>query len=34
LTGRREKSLGNPSELTADAFIKKGKGSERNDNLK
>jgi hypothetical protein len=34
LTGRREKLLGNPSKLTGDAFTKKGRGSERNSNLK
>jgi hypothetical protein len=34
LTGKREKLLENPFELTGDAFIKKGKGSEKNDNLK
>jgi hypothetical protein len=34
LIGRREKLLGNPSELTGDAFIKKGTELERNNNLK
>jgi hypothetical protein len=35
LTGRRRnKSAGNPSKLTGDAFIKEGKGSERNNSLK
>jgi hypothetical protein len=34
LTGRREKSLGNPTKLTENALSKKEKESERNNNLK
>jgi hypothetical protein len=34
LTGRRKKSLGNPSESTGNAFTKKDDESERNNILK